>query len=143
MKRVLSGAVILSLAVAGSALGNPRDDDEKAEASDPLPRANKVEWNVRVFEESPAFKVVKRQVKPNRVIWVLENKRNLGTEIIFGYQAALFDQDGVKVGAIGIDTEPSLLNMSRGERNRFILHLPSDTLKQVHKVVIKNGAYGG
>jgi hypothetical protein len=140
MKRLLSVALILSL--AGFAWGDPRGDDEANESKSPLPRAGKVEWDVRVFEQSPAFKVVKRDVKQHQITWVLENKRNLGTEITFGYQAALYDEDGVRLTTIGIETEPFLLNMSKGERNRFVLHLPSDKLKEVHKVAIKNGALG-
>ena len=80
-------------------------------------------------------------MKGDRVTWVLENKRNLGTEITFGYQAALYDEDGVKLATIEVVTEPFLLNMSRGERNRFTLNLPpEDKLREVRKVVIKNGA---
>jgi hypothetical protein len=105
-----------------------------------LPHASQVTWDVRTFEEAPGFTVVKRQVKGNQVTWVLENKRSLGTEIVFGYQAALYDEDGVKLGTIEIVTEPFLLNMSQGERNRFTLDLPAqDKLKGVRKVVIKNG----
>jgi hypothetical protein len=142
MRRVSSVAVVLSLAVAGSAWGDPREGGEKQEGKDPLPRASEVEWDVRGFEESPAFTVVKRRVKGNQVTWVLENKRNLGTEITFGYQAALYDEDGVKLATIGIETEPFLLNMMQGERNRFTLNLPpQDKLKGVRKVVIKNGPY--
>jgi hypothetical protein len=141
MQRI-SSAVILSLALTSSAWGDPREGNEKMQAKNSLPHANKVEWDVRGFEESPSFKVVKREVKPNRVTWVLENKRNLGTEITFGYQAALYDEDGVKVATIGIETEPFLLNMTQGDRNRFTLHLPpQDKLKDVRKVVIKNGPY--
>jgi hypothetical protein len=135
----LSSAVILSLALAGFAWGDPKEESEK-KAKDPLPHTKQVEWDVRGFEESPTFTVVKRQVKGDRVTWVLENKRNLGTEITFGYQAALYDEDGVKLTTIEIVTEPFLLNMSRGERNRFSLDLPTeDKLKGVRKVVIKNG----
>jgi hypothetical protein len=140
MQRFTSVAVILSLALVGSAWGDPREGNEKKEVKDPLPRASQVEWDVRVFEESPAFKVVKREVKGNQVTWVLENKRDLGTEILFGYQAALYDEDGVKPAKIGIEVEPFLLNMSKGERNRFTLNMPPpDKLKEVRKVVIKNG----
>jgi hypothetical protein len=98
---------------------------------------------VRVFEESPAFKVVKREVKANQVTWVLENRQNLGTEILFGYQTALRDEDGVKLNTIRIEVEPFLFNLPEGERNRFTLHLPPlDKLKGVRKVVIKNGKFG-
>jgi hypothetical protein len=142
MQRVSSVAVILSLALAGSVWGGPQNGNEKKEAKDPLPHARQARWDVRGFEESPAFTVVKRQVKGNQVTWVLENKRNLGTEITFGYQAALYDEDGVKLATIEIETEPFLLNMMKGERNRFTLHLPpEDKLKGVRQVVIKNGPY--
>src|SRR5262245_32298452 len=138
----LSSAVILSLALAGTTWGDPREGSEKKETRDPLHHAGQVAWNVRCFEESPAFTVVKRQVKGSQVTWVLENKRDLGTEITFGYQAALYDEDGVKLATIGIETDPFLLNMSKGERNRFHLNLPpEDKLKGVRKVVIKNGPY--
>jgi hypothetical protein len=140
MKRV-SSALILSLALAGSSWGAPGEGNDKTENGEPLPWAGKVEWNVRVFEESPSFKVVKREVKRNKVVWVLENRRPLGTEITFGYQAALYDEDGVKVATIGIETDPFLLNMPRGERNRFTLYLPPDKLKGVGRVVIKNGEW--
>ena len=143
MQRLSSLAVVLSLALAGSAWCDSREGGEKKETKDPLPHAKQLKWDVRGFEESPSFTVVKRQVKGDRVTWVLENKRNLGTEILFGYQADLYDEDGVKLTTIGIEvvTEPFLLNMSRGERNRFTLNLPpEDKLRGVRKVVIKNGA---
>ena len=140
MQRLTSMAVVLSLALAGPAWADSEGGGEKKEVKDALPRARQVGWDVRVFEESPAFEVVKRKVKGNQVTWLLENKRDLGTEIQFGYQAVLYDEDGVKVATIGIATEPFLLNMPKGERNRFTLHLPPpDKLKGVRKVVIKNG----
>jgi hypothetical protein len=140
MQRVMSVAVIVSLALVGSGWGDSREAGKKKEVRDPLPGARQIEWDLRVFEEAPSFTVVKRQVKQNQVTWVLENRRGLGTEIVFGYQAALYDEDGVKVGTIGIETDPFPLNMSKGERNRFTLHLPPpDKLKGVRKVVIKNG----
>ena len=142
MQRVSSAALVLWLALAGSAWSDSKEGSEKKDTKDPLPHASKVEWDVRCFEESPTFTVAKRQVKGDQVTWVLENKRALGTEITFGYQAALYDEDGVKLGTIGIETEPFLLNMPKGERNRFTLHLPpEDKLKGVRKVVIKNGLY--
>jgi hypothetical protein len=141
MQRV-SSSVILSLALAGFAWGDSREASEKKETKDPLPQTTQLKWDVRGFEESPSFAVAKRQVKGNQVTWVLENKRDLGTEIQFGWQAALYDEDGVKVGTIGIEVDPFLLNMSKGERNRFILNLPpADKLKGVRKVVIKNGPF--
>jgi hypothetical protein len=142
MKNKLSSVVVLLLAVSGFAWGDSQEKDKKAAKKDPLPHAKTMEWDLEVFEESPTFKVVKREVKGNRVTWVLENQRNLGTEITFGYQAALFDEDGVKLGTIEIETDPFLLNMPKGERNRFNLHLPpQEKLKDVRKVVIKNGLY--
>jgi hypothetical protein len=143
MKHVSSVAVILSLALAGwTWADDSRKGSEKKEAKNPLPQANKIEWDVRGFEESPSFRVVKREVKQNQVTWVLENKRNLGTEIQFGYQASLYDEDGVRLTKIGIEVEPFLMNLSQGERNRFTLHLPPpDKLKGVRKVVINNGPY--
>ena len=142
MRRLFSSLVVvgLSLALAGSGRGDSREGGEK-EARDPLPHAKQLKWDVRGFEESPSFTVVKRQVKGNQVTWVLENKRGLGTEITFGYQATLYDEDGVKLATLEITTEPFLLNMSRGERNRFTLNLPpEDKLRGLRKVVIKNGA---
>ena len=140
MQRLSSLAVVLSLALAASAWGDSREEGEKKETKDPLPHASRLKWDVRGFEESPSFTVVKRQVKGDRVTWVLENKRNLGTEITFGYQAALYDEDGVKLATIEVVTEPFLLNMMQGERNRFTLNLPpEDKLRGVRKVVIKNG----
>ena len=142
MQRLSSLAVILSLALAGSAWSDSKEGGEKKETKDPLPHAKQFKWDVRGFEESPTFEVVKRQVKGNQVTWVLENKRALGTEITFGYQATLYDEDGVKLATLEITTEPFLLNTGRGERNRFTLNLPpEDKLKGVRKVVIKNGPY--
>lgn len=142
MKRSISAAAILLLALAGVAWSDSRDGDNKKVRKDPLPRASTVEWDVTLFEDSPAFEVIKREVKGNTVTWILENKQALGTEITFGYQGTLYDADGVKVGVIGIEVEPFLMNMSKGERNRFNLHLPQpDKWKGVRKVVIKNGQY--
>src|SRR5262245_45871269 len=101
MQRVLSAVGILSLALAGSAWGEPgkvgtKDLEEKV-VKDSLPRENKVNWDVQVFEDAPSFTVVKRAVQGNKVTWILENKRSLGSEIVFGYQAALLDEDGVRL----------------------------------------------
>jgi hypothetical protein len=137
MKRALSVAFILLVSVAGPAWA-----EETKSSKDSLPREGTVQWDVQFFEDSPAFEVAKREVKGNSVTWVLENKRNLGTEIVFGYQALFLDADGVKVFTIGIETEPFLLNTVKGERNRFVLHLPrQEQLKSVRKVIIKNGLY--
>lgn len=137
MKRALSVAFALSVALAG-----PAGAEDKRPAKDALPRADTVHWDLRVFEESPAYEVVKREVKGNRVTWVLENKRNLGTEITFGYQAAFYDADGVKLATVEIDVDPWLMNVPKGERNRFVLHLPKEeSWKGARKVVIKNGQF--
>jgi hypothetical protein len=144
MKQVLSAAAILCLALVSSAGADSNDGKEKKSHKDSLPRESTVQWEVQVLEDSPSFEVVKREVKGNTVTWVLENKRNLGTEIVFGYQAMLYDQDGVRLGTIGIEINPSIMNMPKGERNRFLLHLPQpDKWKNVRKVIIKNGEYGG
>jgi hypothetical protein len=136
MNYALSAAA-MALALAGSSRA-----DGKTPARDPFPREGQVKWDVDVFERSTAFTVVKREVKGNQVIWILENKRDLGTEITFGYQAAFFDEDGVKILTVEIEREPWLLNMPKGERNRFTLTLPKDEKWQgARKVVIKNGLY--
>jgi len=116
--------------------------DEKKVTKDALPHEAQTKWDAVLFEDSPIFEVVKRQVKGNTVTWVLENKRSLGTEIVFGYQAALFDHDGVKLRVIEIVVDPFLMNTPAGERNRFFLHLPPQiNWKEVSKVVIKNGQF--
>ena len=130
-------SVVAALALAGWARS-----DNKSPGQPPLPREPNVKWELDVFEKSPAFHLVKREVKDNQVIWVLENRRDLGTEIVFGFQAAFFDEDGVKIFTIEFETEPSLLNMGKGERNRFTLHLPrQEKWSLARKVVIKNGLY--
>ena len=137
MKAMLPAAFVLSVALSG--LSHAED---KKPVKDALPRASAVEWDVRVFEEAPSFEVIKREVKGNNLTWVLENKRNLGTEITFGYQATYYDADGVKLGTVEIEVEPFLMNMPKGDRNRFVLHLPrTENWKGVRKVVIKNGQF--
>ena len=132
---------VLSVAILAVALAGVRAEDRKT-VKDALPKADAVQWDLRVFEESPTYSVVKREVKSNSVTWVLENKRNLGTEITFGYQAAFYDADGVKLGTVDIEVEPFLMNMPKGERNRFVLHLPkAESWKDARKVVIKNGQF--
>src|SRR5262249_12306856 len=135
-------AVILSLALASSAWGDGQEGSEKKEAKDPLPQASQVKWDVRYFEDSPAFTLVKRRVKGDQGSWGVGDKGGLTPQIKLGYQAALDDENGVKLATIGIETDPFLLNMTKGEHNRFILNLPpEDKLKGVRKVVIKNGPY--
>ena len=141
MNRVFSAATLL-LALASIALADGKDAEDNKARKDAIPRASSVKWDVTVLEDSAAYEVVKREVKGNKVSWVLENKRDLGTEITFGYQAALYDADGVKLATIGIEVDPFLMNMPKGERNRFNLHLPQpEKWKNVRKVVIKNGLY--
>jgi hypothetical protein len=135
MKRSLSVAFVLTIALVSQG-------DDKKPVRDAMPRAEAVEWDLQVLEDSPTYAVVKREVKGNTVTWVLENKRNLGTEIVFGYQAAFLDADGVKLFTVGIETDPFLMNMPKGERNRFVLNLPrAEVWKAARKVVIKNGLY--
>ncbi len=141
MRRLFSSATLF-LALVGSVLGGERHNEDRGRKG-PLPRAATVKWDVTVFEDSPAYEVVKREVKGNKVSWVLENKRMLGTEITLGYQAALYDEDGIKLGAIGIEVDPFLMNLAKGERNRFHLHLPQpEKWENVRKVVIQNGLLG-
>src|SRR5262245_44192739 len=104
MKCMMSAVVCVVL--AGFVCG-----DGKKPVRDEFPREEQVKWDVAILEDSPAYEVVKREVKGNTVSWVLENKRNLGTEITFGYQAALYDDDGVKLGTIEIVVDPFLMNM--------------------------------
>jgi hypothetical protein len=138
MSRTFTTALFF-LSLAGPILAR---GDEKKPAKDPLPNEAQAKWDVSFFEESPIFEVVKRQVKGNTVTWVLENKRALGTEIVFGYQASLLDHDGVKLRVVDIIVDPFLMNTPAGERNRFSLHLPPQiNWKEVGKVVIKNGQF--
>ena len=143
MQRLLSAVLAMTFGLCAVAQAGPRDG-EKKEVRDELPRAAEVKWVVYVLEDSPSYAVAKREVKGNKVTWILENKRNLGAEIVFGYQATLLDEDGVKIGTIGIEVEPFLMNMAKGERNRFVLHLPQpEKWKGIRKIVITNGLYNG
>ena len=136
MKRIILVTVVATFVLAA------RGDDKKP-VRDALPRADAVEWDLQTFEDSPAFTVVKREVKGNAVTWVLENKRDLGTEITLGYQAAFYDADGVKLFTVGIEVDPFLMNLPKGDRNRFVLNLPrAESWKAARKVVIKNGLFG-
>jgi hypothetical protein len=136
MRRVVTMAVVVALAAS---LG--RADDKtpaKDPAKAPLPRADSVEWDVATFEDSAAVKTVKREVKNGQVVWVLENRRDLGPEIVFGYQAEFFNEDGVKLMSVGIRWDPFPGNLRQGERNRLILELPqAEKCKNIRKVVIK------
>ena len=136
MKRIILVTVVATFVLAA------RGEDKKP-ARNALPRADAVEWDLQVFEDSPAFTVVKREVKGNAVTWVLENKRDLGTEILLGYQAAFVDADGVKLFTVGFEVSPFLMNLSKGERNRYVLNLPrAESWKAARKVVITNGLFG-
>src|SRR6476660_3698290 len=90
MRRLILTAFVWS--VGGVALADPENSEDKKRTRDALPRESAVKWDVQVLEDGPTYTVVKREVKGNKVTWVLENKRNLGTEITFGYQAAMFDE---------------------------------------------------
>ena len=143
MQRLLSAVLAMTFGFCTVAQAGPRDG-EKKEVRDELPRAADVKWVVHVLEDAPSYAVVKREVKGNKVTWIRENKRSLGAEITCGYQATLLDDDGVKIGTIGIEVEPFLMNMSKGERNRFVLHLPQpEKWKGIRKIVITNGLYNG
>jgi hypothetical protein len=85
MNRVFSAATLL-LALASSALADGQDGKDNKARKDALPRASTVKFDVTVFEDFAAYEVVKREVKEDKVRWVLENKRDQGTEITFGYQ---------------------------------------------------------
>jgi len=143
MNRKATLAVVLMLAAATCfARGDAADGDKKKSSKQRLPGSAAVEWDLHLFEDSPSFEVVRRDVKGNNVTWVLENKRGLGTEVVFGWQAALFDDDGVRLATIGIVVDPGIMNLSAGERNRFTLNLPpTEKWKDVRKIVIKNGNY--
>ena len=131
--------VVAVVVVMGFSDGVARADEKKP-AKAPLPRAESVEWDVAVFEDSAAFQAVKREVKNGQVVWVLENRRNLGTEVIFGYRAEFLDEDGVKLSAVEVRWGQLLANLMQGERNRLILELPKpEAWKGVRKVVIKGG----
>ena len=135
MKRVLVVAAVafLTLGAAGHA-------DDKKPAKPPLPREESVKWDVATFEESATYAYVTRDVKNGELVWGLENRKDLATEHLFGYQAEFLDEDGVKLFAVGIATSPFPTNLRLGERNRFILELPrAEQWKGVKKVVIKRG----
>lgn len=143
MQRLFSAVLALSFGLCGAVQAGPREG-EKKEVRDALPRVAEVKWDVHIFEDAPSFAVVKREVKGNNITWILENKRSLGTEITFGYQATFLDEDGVKLKTIEVVVEPFLMNMSVGERNRFVLNLPQpEKWKGARKVIITNGQYSG
>jgi hypothetical protein len=132
MKRALLLAAVLTSVGAGAVQA-----DDKKPAKAPLPHEGQVAWDVQLFEASATFEVVKREVKGNQVIWVLENKRDLGTEITFGFHAAFCDEDGVRLLTVEVEAEPFLLNLPKGERNRFVLTMPKqDQWKNIRKVVL-------
>ena len=136
MNRALSAASVLTVCVVSLVTGPALAGGEKS-VKDPLPAAGKVEWDVRAFEDHPHFKVVKRELRGKQIVWVLENREFVGTSYFVGWQANYLDADGVRVGSVQIRTEPSIRNTSQGERNRFILNLPSpEYLKNIRKVVI-------
>ena len=71
---------------------------------------------------------------------MLENRKDIGPEAVFGYRAEFLDEDGVKLFAVGVATNPFPQNLRLGERNKYILELPrAEHWKNVKKVVIKGG----
>lgn len=136
IQRVVVVAVIAFLSAAGSGRV-----DEKKPPKAPLPREDSVKWDVATFEDSATFTATKRDVKNGEVVWVLENRKDLAVEHVFGYHAEFLDEDGVKLFAVAIGSEPFPPNLRLGERNRFVLELPkAEKWKNVKKVVIKTGA---
>lgn len=139
IKRVAAFTMVAFLFAAGSGWAEDKKP-AKDPPKDPLPRADSVKWDVTTFEESATFTVTKREVKGGELIWVLENRKDIATEHIFGYTADFFDEDGVKLFSVGIATNPFPTNLRLGERNRYTLELPkAESWKNVKKVVIKNG----
>jgi hypothetical protein len=135
MKRIVTIAMIAFLAVGGSGRA-----EEKKPAKPPLPHGDSVKWDVATFEDSATFTFVKRDVKNGEVVWVLENRKDLPTEFIFGYRAEFLDEDGVKLFEVGIASQPFPPNLRLGERNRFILVVPrAENWKGVKKVVVRGG----
>jgi len=132
-KHILGAAVIAFVACAGSGRA-----DDKAPPKDPFPREDSVEWDVATFEDSPSFKLIKRDVKTGQVIWVLENRKDLPNGVLYAFVAEFLDEDGVKLAAVKVPCEQFPANWREGERNRVILELPqADKWKKVRKVVIK------
>ena len=135
MKRVVAIAVVAFLVVGGTG----RAEDKKP-AKPALPREDSAKWDVATFEESATFTFVKREVKNGEIVWVLENRKDIPQELVLGYQAGFFDEDGVKLFALDVRMEPFPPNLRLGERNRFILVVPrAEQWKNVKKVVIRNG----
>ena len=133
MLKIFASATVMALLCLATARA-----DEKKPTKSPLPHEKSVAWDVTAFEESSAFKTVKREVKNTQVVWVLENRKMLGNEYLFGYRAEFLDEDGVKLWAIEIRWEQFPVNWQEGERNRLILELPkAEKWKNVSKVVIK------
>lgn len=138
-KRLVAVGLVAFLAVAG--LGRAEDKKPKDPPKDPLPRTDSVKWDVTTFEDSPMFVHVKREVKGGEVVWVLENRKDIATDHIFGWKAVFLDDDGVKLFEVGIATTPFPPNLRLGERNRYTLELPRpENWKGVKQVVIKGGA---
>jgi hypothetical protein len=134
-KHVLAAAMVAVLALTGSG----RADDKKP-AKAPLPRADSVEWDVTVVEDSPSLKLIKREVKTGQVVWLVENRKSLPNGLLYTFVAEFLDEDGVKLFAIQVPCDLFPANWREGERNRLILELPqAGKWKNVTKVVIKGG----
>jgi hypothetical protein len=129
-------AVIASMALAGWSVA--ASEKEKKPAKAPLPRVESVEWDVAVFEESPTFTVVKRDVKTGQVVWLLENKKAIPNGLLYCIVADFLDEDGVKLATTEVGADQFPYNWREGERNRVILQLPqAEKWKKVTKVVVK------
>ena len=132
MKRALSVAFVLAVALAGRG-------DEKKPVRDPLPRAESVEWDLQIFEDSPAFEVVKR----GQGNTVTGSCRTSGTSASRSHSATRrrSSTPTVKLFTLGIETNPFLMNMPKGERNRFVLNLPRAETGRPPARWLKNGLY--
>jgi hypothetical protein len=129
-----AGLALAAVLLAGSA---PAQGPKKP-IRDPLPRARKVAWDVRVLEESPYFQVVRREVKGSRVTWLLENTQDLPVTTIYGFTAVFIDADGVTFRRNALQYSIVGFNTRKGERNRFWLNLTDpDDLRHTARVVIR------
>src|SRR5262245_35377367 len=124
--------------VAGLQAGFAVAQGPKKPVRDPLPRARKLAWDVRVLEKSPYFKVIRREVKGGRVSWLLEHTQNIPFATLYGFTAEFIDADGVTFRRYELQHSIVSVNFKQGERNRIWLNLvnPGDLLYAA-RVVIK------
>jgi hypothetical protein len=126
-------AVVAALLAGSAGAQGPRKP-----ARDPLPRARKLAWDVRVLEESPYFKVIRREVKGGRVLWLLENTQNIPFATLYGFTAEFIDADGVTFRRYELQHSIVSFNFKAGERNRIWMNLVNpDDLRHAARVVIK------